>query len=272
MNDRPHIHRHATSGAPTVVSVPAPSAPAPYAGTVRHSIANIAVNAASTNQAHAGVIQALGGEIFKSKFVVEAEHGHVYFIPASDQGRIADGTSVSFDLADANMVANLQAVKATSAEQRTEQAPNVTVQVSAKGCAIEVVRMLHQIVTGEALSRAASREIFEYFDAYDAALGADVASIPKVLATSFAEYARTRDWRFIPPKIEYRNLSISKLRTSAPAIAILANPNHVVVVDQVTGEFPNRDVHYRDPERATYVVATETKFAERATGAYFVLL
>jgi hypothetical protein len=221
-------------------------------------------------------VPARGGEIFRVKFVIEYPGGAVYFLPEALRDRYADGTAVSFTLRDANHVATLEAVAPASRLVRVPEAVKpVYPQLSQKECAIAVLRMVYEAETWERISRKAVKDLFVKLRAYDPVLGADVTAIPRAINTLLAEY-REQNWRFRPRIFEVERLTLDRLQqilaSRSPVIAVLKSPNHVVVVDRMTGTYPNREIHYRDPEPSQDVPlkATETKFAERAIGTYFI--
>jgi hypothetical protein len=158
-----------------------------------------------------------------------------------------------------------------SAKKEEEWVPPAFRQWSNKSCAIEAARMVLASVTGgEEIGHSAMIKMFEKRRAYDPNLGAQVEMIPDIMNDVFKEQFLEKCQMGVE-----KGLSLETVQKLAhprkPLCAIFKDPNHLVVVDAVTGDPPNRVITYRDPAIGEQQQITEANYAKRATGTYYVL-
>lgn len=210
------------------------------------------------------------GKIKNGTTVVEQATGKQYFL--KQDPKLKDGTSVVFDLEEESEV-NVEIL------QRPPIRP-IFMQRAPKECAISAVRMAFATVTGEDLGRDFILQAFTDAGGYDVYLGADVTKIVPVFFAMLKRAFFPRINIFDAKKYTQQSLA-PKVSDYRPAIAILKDPNHVVVVDSVVrGDFPVVTIEYRDPERDTIQTFTKTglgvenetgELGVRATGMFYII-
>ncbi len=212
------------------------------------------------------------GKIFRQKFVIEDGNGEVHFLPGASVGNYADETPVLFTMRDANYVNLLSDVQTTHqvAQQRPPGTPPVFKQISLKSCALEAARMMYASLTGDEMPPySVFKEIMEADDTYDALTGSDIYSLHTAINAIFSEHGIQHT---LSEAMRRPLSAVARLADpNRPVIAILNNPLHVVVIDRITGQYPNRIIYYRDSDVGSHVKDTETQFMKRATGAYYYL-
>lgn len=224
----------------------------------------------STSPAH--VIQAMFGNIVDKTTVVDAGSAKSYPLPENEQGQAPNQTLVTFVLREGDIAHITDILEHRAYEKELDWFPPVFRQWAPQSCAIEAARMVLASVSGveQLVPRSDVKSAFEQFKAYDPYLGADFLKIPDVMNFIFKQEFLWRCRLDGPVKLTIDELE-ALARPNKPVIAIFKNPNHVVVVDAVAFDPPNRTIAYRDPADGAYVGMAEAGYNLRATGGYYVL-